>query len=42
MPTTPCVPHIRLDFHPHRVLDVTFDAPQTSSDGGLLLLRPDW
>jgi hypothetical protein len=39
MPTTHCLPHISLDFHPHRVLDVTFDAPQTSSDGGLLLLR---
>jgi hypothetical protein len=39
MPTTPCVPQVRLDFHPLRALDLTFDAPQTSSDGGLLLLR---
>ena len=39
MPTTPCVPNSRFDFHPHRALDLTHDAPQTSSDGGLLLLR---
>jgi hypothetical protein len=39
MPTTPCLPRIRLGFHPFRALDLTFDAPQTSSDGGLLLLR---
>jgi hypothetical protein len=39
MPTTPCLPQVRLDFHPLRALDLTFDAPQTSSDGGLLLLR---
>ena len=39
MPTTPCLPPIRFDFHPHRAVDLTNDAPQTSSDGGLLLLR---
>jgi Transposase DDE domain group 1 len=39
MPTTPCPPPLRFDFHPERHVDVTFDAPQTSSDGGLLLLR---
>jgi hypothetical protein len=39
MPTTPCLPEVRLDFHPLRAVDLTFDAPQTSSDGGLLLLR---
>ena len=39
MPTTPCLPQVRLDFHPQRAVDLTFDAPQTSSDGGLLLLR---
>jgi Transposase DDE domain group 1 len=39
MPTTPCLPRIQLDFHPLRDVSVTFDAPQTSSDGGLLLLR---
>jgi Transposase DDE domain group 1 len=39
MPTTPCPSPLRFDFHPERHVDVTFDAPQTSSDGGLLLLR---
>lgn len=27
------------DFHPNRPVHVTFDAPETSSDGGLLLVR---
>jgi hypothetical protein len=27
------------DFHPERPIHATFDAPETSSDGGLLLLR---
>lgn len=39
MPTTPCLPNSRFDFHPHRTLELTHDAPRTSSDGGLLLLR---
>ena len=39
MPTTPCLPPICFDFHPHRAVHMTNDAPQTSSDGGLLLLR---
>jgi hypothetical protein len=39
VPTTPCLPQLRLDFHPQRPVDLSFDAPQTSSDGGLLLLR---
>ena len=39
MPATPCLPQLRFDFHPHRPVDLSFDAPQTSSDGGLLLLR---
>jgi hypothetical protein len=39
MPPTPCPPPLRFDFHPQRNVDLTFDAPQTSSDGGLLLLR---
>jgi hypothetical protein len=39
VPTTPCMDRIRFDFHPHREVDLTFDAPQTSSDGGVLLLR---
>jgi hypothetical protein len=39
VPATPCLPQLRLDFHPQRPVDLSFDAPQTSSDGGLLLLR---
>ena len=39
MPTTDCIPQLRLDFHPEQPVDVTFDGPQLSSDGGLLLLR---
>ena len=33
------VSQLRLDFHPDRHVDVSFDAPKLSSDGGLLLLR---
>ena len=39
---TQCTPNptqLGLDFHRHRPVVVTFDAPQTSSDGGALLLR---
>jgi hypothetical protein len=36
---TPCLPQVGLAFHPHRRVDVSFDAPQISSDGGALLLR---
>jgi hypothetical protein len=39
MPTTPCIPEARFDFHPQRAIHTTFDAPESSSDGGLLLLR---
>ena len=39
MPTTDCIAQTRLDFHPDLPVDVTFDGPQLSSDGGLLLLR---
>lgn len=39
MPTPPCIPEARFDFHPQRTIHTTFDAPETSSDGGLLLLR---
>jgi len=39
VPTTPCLPPICFDFHPDRAVHLTNDAPQTSSDGGLLLLR---
>jgi hypothetical protein len=39
---TQCTPNptqLALDFHRDRPVVVTFDAPQTSSDGGALLLR---
>jgi Transposase DDE domain group 1 len=39
MTTTDCMPQIRFEFHPSRHVDVSIDAPETSSDGGLLLLR---
>lgn len=39
MTTTECMPRIRFGFHPRRVVDVWADAPTTSSDGGLVLLR---
>lgn len=39
MPTTDCIAQTRLDFHPDLPVDVAFDGPQVSSDGGLLLLR---
>lgn len=36
---TECKPRLQLGFHPERSVEVTFDAPETSSDGGVLLLR---
>jgi hypothetical protein len=39
VPTTPCIAEARFDFHPQRSIHIRFDAPETSSDGGLLLLR---
>ena len=39
MTTTDCMPRLRFGFHPRRVVDVSIDAPTTSSDGGLVLLR---
>lgn len=36
---TDCSAPLDLGFHPDRPIYVTFDAPETSSDGGLLLLR---
>lgn len=39
MPTTDCVPSLRLAGDFERSVDVTFDAPLNSSDGGLLLLK---
>ena len=39
MPTTDCIAQVRFDFHPNRAIDVSFNAPELSSDGGVLLLR---
>lgn len=39
MPTTHCLPQLRLGFHPLRAVDARFDLPELSSDGGVLLLR---
>lgn len=39
MPTTQCLPQLRLGFHPLRAVDARFDLPELSSDGGVLLLR---
>jgi hypothetical protein len=39
MTTTACMPRMRFGFHCRREVDVSIDAPTTSSDGGLLLLR---
>jgi hypothetical protein len=36
---TECSPPLALGFHPNRPVQILFDAPTTSSDGGLLLLR---
>lgn len=36
---TQCVEQLGLFFHPKRRVDVSFDAPHSSSDGGVLLLR---
>jgi hypothetical protein len=36
---TQCIPQFRFGFHPKRAVDVSCDAPTTSSDGGLVLLR---
>jgi hypothetical protein len=33
------MPELTFEFHPQRRIELTFDAPQTSSDGGLVLLR---
>jgi len=37
--TTECIAQVAFDFHPDRPIQLRADAPQTSSDGGLLLLR---
>lgn len=39
MPTTECISQASFLFHPNKRIDAAFDAPQISSDGGVLLLR---
>ena len=34
-----CIPQLAFSFHPQLAVHVEFDAPEISSDGGLLLLR---
>jgi hypothetical protein len=36
---TQCISDLALDYHPRRPVQVSFDAPEVSSDAGLLLLR---
>jgi hypothetical protein len=36
---TDCSPRIAFDFHPRLPIVTSFDAPESSSDGGVLLLR---
>ncbi len=36
---TACIPQLGFDFHSTRRIEVAMDAPDTSSDGGLLLVR---
>lgn len=36
---TQCTAECEFEFHPEQRIDVTFDAPEISSDGGALLLR---
>lgn len=40
MPTTPCLPQLRFDFHPSLPVAMSFDSPRLSPDAGVLLLRP--
>lgn len=34
-----CIPQLRLSFYPSQPVEVSFDAPRSSSDGGAVLLR---
>lgn len=36
---TPCIPQLTVDFHQNRPVELSFDAPDMSSDGGFMLLR---
>ena len=38
-PMTQCNTDPRVNFHPEKPVDLEFDAPEISSDGGLTLLR---
>ncbi len=39
MPRTDCKPQVAFGFHRQLPVEAVFDAPEVSSDGGLLLLR---
>jgi hypothetical protein len=39
MPKTDCKPQVAFGFHRDLPVEASFDAPETSSDGGMLLLR---
>ena len=39
MPRTDCKPQVAFGFHRQLRVEAVFDAPEVSSDGGLLLLR---
>ena len=36
---TECIAQLRLSFYQPKPVEVTFDAPQMTSDGGAILLR---
>src|SRR5262245_5284555 len=38
-PMTECVAQIALNFYTEKPVEISFDAPQISSDGGAILLR---
>lgn len=38
-PNTECIPQLTLPFHPDLAIDIRFDAPEISSDAGVLLVR---
>ncbi len=40
IPNTQCIPQLPLPYHPQLPIVVQFDAPDISSDAGVLLLRP--
>ena len=38
-PNTECIPQLTLPFHPRLPIVVRFDAPEISSEGGVLVQR---